>query len=47
MIGDDATNAPPAIALTNRGIIDNVRGYTVYGDYTQDNPPASDHRCRR
>jgi mxaJ protein len=40
MIGDDAANTPPAHALTNRNIIQNVRGYTVYGDYSQANPPA-------
>ena len=40
MIGDDYANAPPAHALSRRGIIDNVRGYTVYGDYGQANPPA-------
>lgn len=40
MIGDDGNNAPPAHALANRGIIENVVGYTVYGDYSQPNPPA-------
>jgi len=40
LIGDDGANAPPAHALANRGIVDNVRGYTVYGDYSKPNPPA-------
>jgi mxaJ protein len=40
MIGNDGRNTPPAHALAARGIIDNVVGYTVYGDYTQANPPA-------
>ena len=40
IIGDDMSNAPPAHALTRRNIVDNVRGYTLYGDYTQPNPPA-------
>ncbi len=40
MIGDDGANSPPAHALSNRGIVANVRGYTVYGDYKRDNPPA-------
>src|SRR5581483_8068662 len=31
VIGDDGANAPPAHALSNRGIVGNVRGYTVYG----------------
>lgn len=40
MIGNDGVNTPPAHALANRGIINNVVGYTVYGDYAQENPPA-------
>jgi mxaJ protein len=40
MIGDDFTNTPPAHALSRRNIIQNVRGYSVYGDYRQPNPPA-------
>jgi mxaJ protein len=38
MIGDDFSNTPPAHALARRGVIDNVRGYMLYGDYTQDSP---------
>jgi mxaJ protein len=40
LIGDDGTNTPPAHALTRRGIVRNVSGYTVYGDYREPNPPA-------
>jgi mxaJ protein len=40
MIGDDFTNTPPAHALSRRNIIQNVRGYSVYGDYRLPNPPA-------
>jgi mxaJ protein len=40
MIGDDYANSPPAHALSKRGIVNNVRGYTVYGDYSRPNPPA-------
>lgn len=40
IIGDDFSNAPPAHALGRRNIIGNVKGYTVYGDYSQPNPPA-------
>jgi quinoprotein dehydrogenase-associated probable ABC transporter substrate-binding protein len=40
IIGDDYANTPPAHALSKRGIVKNVRGYTVYGDYSQPNPPA-------
>lgn len=40
LIGDDASNTPPAHALAGRGIISNVRGYMLYGDYSKPNPPA-------
>jgi mxaJ protein len=40
IIGDDFANAPPAEALTKRGIVKNVRGYTVLGDYREPNPPS-------
>ncbi|MDB4883118.1 MAG: quinoprotein dehydrogenase-associated transporter substrate-binding protein [Gemmatimonadetes bacterium] len=40
IIGDDFANAPPAEALTHRGIVRNVRGYTVLGDYREPNPPS-------
>ena len=41
MIGNDAMNTPPAHALSRRGIIDNVRGYMLYGNYETPNPPAA------
>jgi mxaJ protein len=40
MAGNDAANTPPAHALASRGIINNVRGYMLYGDYSKPNPPA-------
>ncbi|HJQ09977.1 MAG TPA: substrate-binding domain-containing protein [Gemmatimonadaceae bacterium] len=40
LIGDDGINTPPAHALSKRGIIKNVKGYTVYADYREPNPPA-------
>ena len=40
LIGDDFANTPPAHALANRGIIRNVVGYPVYGDYAHSNPGA-------
>lgn len=40
LVGDDGANTPPAHALSNRGIIANVRGYTLYGDYREESPPA-------
>jgi mxaJ protein len=40
LVGDDYANTPPAHALARRGIINNVRGYSVIGDYSRPNPPA-------
>ncbi|MET3996581.1 mxaJ protein [Bradyrhizobium sp. S3.9.2] len=40
LIGDDGNNPPPAQALGDQGIVDNVRGYSIYGDYRKPNPPA-------
>jgi mxaJ protein len=40
LIGDDGANTPPAHALARRGVVDNVRGYSVYADYREPNPPA-------
>ena len=40
MIGNDATNTPPAHALSSRGIVSNVHGYMLYGDYSKPNPPS-------
>jgi mxaJ protein len=41
LIGDDGANTPPVHALARRGIVDNVTGYHVIGDYAQDSPPAA------
>jgi mxaJ protein len=41
MIGDDASNTPPTHALARRGVVGNVRGYMLYGDYSKPNPPAA------
>ncbi len=40
LIGDDGANSPPAHALARRHMIQNVVGYSVYGDYAQPNPTA-------
>lgn len=40
LIGDDGANTPPAHALARRGIVQNVKGYTVYGDYAKESPPS-------
>lgn len=33
--------SPPAIALAQRGIVANVVGYPIYGDYATPNPPLA------
>jgi mxaJ protein len=38
LIGDDGSNPPPAHALMRRGVIANVRGYMIYGDYDRPDP---------
>jgi mxaJ protein len=40
LIGDDYANTPPVHALSRRGIVGNLVGYSVFGDYSQQNPPA-------
>jgi mxaJ protein len=40
LIGNDGYNTPPAHALSEQGIVDNIVGFTVYGDYAEPNPPA-------
>ena len=40
LVGDDGNNPPPAQALGELDIVDNVRGYSIYGDYRQADPPA-------
>jgi mxaJ protein len=40
MVGDDFANTPPAHALSSRNIISNVQGFSIYGDYSKENPPA-------
>jgi mxaJ protein len=40
-VGNDANNTPPAHAIASRGIVSNVHGYMLYGNYAQPNPPAA------
>jgi mxaJ protein len=40
LIGDDGWNTPPAHALAAQGIVANVVGYSILGDYAEPNPPA-------
>jgi mxaJ protein len=39
-VGDDYVNPPPAHALARRHIVDNVVGYSLYGNYARPNPPS-------
>lgn len=41
IIGNDHVNSPPAHALNARGIVNNIAGYSVIGDYRQPDPPRS------
>jgi quinoprotein dehydrogenase-associated probable ABC transporter substrate-binding protein len=40
LVGNDGVDTPPAHALARRGIVTNVVGFTLYGDYREENPPA-------
>jgi mxaJ protein len=40
IVGDDGVDTPPAHALARRGMINNIVGFTLYGDYSEPNPPA-------
>jgi mxaJ protein len=40
VIGDDYNAVPPGIALARRGIVRNVTGYSIYGDYSRESPPS-------
>jgi quinoprotein dehydrogenase-associated probable ABC transporter substrate-binding protein len=39
-VGDDYVNPPPAHALARRHIVNNVVGYSLYGNYARPNPPS-------
>jgi mxaJ protein len=41
LAGDDGANPPPAHALADRGLINNIRGYTLYGNYGEAAPPSA------
>jgi mxaJ protein len=40
LVGDDGANPPPAMSLARRGIVDNVRGFMVYGNYADAAPQS-------
>src|ERR1700748_3571400 len=41
MVVSDAMNTPPAHALARRGIVQNVRGYMLHGDYRHPHPASA------
>ncbi len=41
LAGDDGINTPPAHALAMRGMVENIRGYTLFGDYAEESPPSA------
>lgn len=45
LVGDDGVNSPPVHALTRRGIVQNVVGYSVFGDYGDASPLAAPVRA--
>jgi quinoprotein dehydrogenase-associated probable ABC transporter substrate-binding protein len=40
VIGDDAAGTPPAVVLGEEGIVDNVVGFPIYGNYAKPSPPG-------
>jgi mxaJ protein len=40
LVGDDGSSPPPAHALSRLGLIQNVVGYSVYGNYAEESPPS-------
>ena len=41
LVGDDGANTPPAHALSRRGMVNNIVGFSVYGDYRTNSPPSA------
>lgn len=40
VIGADYNSLPPGVALADRGIVRNVVGYSIYGNYDEPSPPS-------
>lgn len=47
LVGDDGASPPPLLALASHGLLGNMRGYSVYGDYGRETPPADLIRALR
>ena len=41
LIGDDGANTPPVHALERRNLAANIVGFSLTGDYTEENPPTA------
>ncbi len=41
LVCSHAMSTPPAHALARRGIVQNVRGYMLYGDYREPHPASA------
>ncbi len=41
VVGDEQAGTPPAHALARRGLVDNVVGFSLYGDYARESPPTA------
>jgi mxaJ protein len=41
VVGDEQSATPPAVALARRGLIANIVGYSLYGDYANESPPTA------
>jgi quinoprotein dehydrogenase-associated probable ABC transporter substrate-binding protein len=41
VIGADYNSLPPGVALAARGIVHNVVGYSIYGNYAKPSPPSA------
>ena len=40
VVGDEGSITPAGHALARRGLANNIVGYSLYGDYREDSPPA-------
>jgi mxaJ protein len=41
VIGADYNSLPPGVALATRGIVHNIVGYSIYGNYAKPSPPSA------
>ncbi len=41
VIGADYNSLPPGVALARRGIVHNIVGYSIYGNYAHASPPSA------